>query len=144
MASRDLARRPSGASAADERFAMVIASCSGEGGAAIARRSYGETLAHMSAPSPLSVPVRRQLREVCGPESMNGRSMRTADLYDRSAPPAPSNRRYRQVVRPVRRSWLPSQPNRFIKLLGKKGLETNQVSRRPDEPILHDLGYLYA
>ena len=30
---------------------MVIASCSGEGGAAIARRNYGETLAHMSAPT---------------------------------------------------------------------------------------------
>jgi hypothetical protein len=39
------------AGAYDQRFGAVIASCGGEGGAALSHRDFGETIAHLMAPS---------------------------------------------------------------------------------------------
>jgi hypothetical protein len=128
------------AGAADERFAMVIASCSGEGGAAIARRNYGETLAHMAAPSRY-------------PYQFAGNYARFADRVNEW--PVDANMLIAMLApRPLllqtgnTDKW--SDPyGEFLAavaaepvytLLGKKGLGTTRFPAA-NEPILHDLAY---
>lgn len=128
------------AGASDDRFAMVIASCSGEGGAAIARRDYGETLAHMVAPTRF-------------PYQFAGNYAKYAKKVDQW--PVDANMLIAAIApRPLllqtgnTDKW--SDPyGEFLaavaaepvyKLLGKKGLGTTKFPAA-GEPILHDLGY---
>jgi hypothetical protein len=128
------------AGAADERFSMVIASCSGEGGAAIARRNYGETLAHMAAPTRFPYQFAGNYAKYA-----NKVNEWPVDAHMLIAMIAP-----RPVLLQTGNTDKWSDPyGEFLaavaaepvyKLVGKKGLGTTQFPG-PGEPILHDVGY---
>ena len=128
------------AGARDTRFAMVIASCSGEGGAALSRRNYGETIKHLTAPS-------RYPYQFCANYQKYG------DHVDRF--PVDAHMLLALIApRPVllqtgnQDKW--SDPKgEFLaavaagpvyRLLGKQGLGTNQMSPA-GQAILHTIGY---
>lgn len=128
------------AGAADERFGMVIASCSGEGGAAVARRNYGETLAHMAAPTRYPYQFAGNYANYAGrvhewPVDANlllamiaprplllqtGNTDKWSDPYGEFLAAVDAERVYR--------------------LFGKKGPGTTRFPA-PGEGLLHDLGY---
>jgi len=128
------------AGAHDTRFAMVIASCSGEGGAALSRRNYGETIAHLVAPTRY-------------PYQFAANYQKYAHHVDQL--PVDANMLVALIApRPVllqtgdKDLW--SDPKgEFLaavaagpvyKLLGKDGLDTDQWPAAKT-PILHDIGY---
>lgn len=128
------------AGAHDTRFAMVIASCSGEGGAALSRRDYGETIAHLVAPT-------RYPYQFCANYA------KYAQHVDQL--PVDANMLVALIApRPLllqtgsTDNW--SDPKgEFLaavaagpvyRLLGKQGLDTDQWPPA-GTPILHDIGY---
>jgi hypothetical protein len=124
----------------DTRFALVIASCSGEGGAALSRRNYGETIKHLVEPT-------RYPYQFCANYA------KYADHVDQF--PVDSHMLLALIApRPVLLQtgdtdrW--SDPKgEFLaavaatpvfKLLGKEGMDTSQMPAA-GTPILHTLGY---
>ena len=128
------------AGAHDQRFAMVIASCSGEGGAALSRRNYGETIAHLTAPTRYPYQFAANYRKFA-----NNVNEFPVDAHMLVALIAP---------RPVflqtgmTDGWsdpkgeflaaVAAEP--VFKLLGKQGLGTAQMPEA-GQPILHTIGY---
>jgi len=129
------------AGAHDTRVALVIASCSGEGGAALSRRNYGETIAHLTAPSRY-------------PYQFAANYAKYAEHVDRF--PVDANLLVALMApRPVLLQtgstdyW--SDPKgeflaaldagRVYRLLGKQGLETDAMPPA-GQAILHTIGYL--
>jgi hypothetical protein len=128
------------AGAEDERFGMVIASCSGEGGAALSRRQYGETIKHM-------IDSTRYFYQFCGNRAKYADDPNTcpvdAHMLISLIAPRPL------LLQTGDTDYWSDPKGEFLaavaagpvyELLGKKGLETD-VWPNAGTPILHDLGY---
>lgn len=129
------------AGAADERFAMVIASCSGEGGAAIARRNYGETLAHMAAPTRFPYQFAGNYARFSG--RVNEWPV-DANLLIAMIAPRPLLLQTGSTDKwsdPYGEFLAAVAAGPVYQLTGKKPLGTNRLPAA-GEPILNDLGYL--
>ncbi|MBV8819333.1 MAG: acetylxylan esterase [Acidobacteriaceae bacterium] len=129
------------AGARDQRFAAVIASCSGEGGAALSRRNYGETIAHLTAPS-------RFPYQFC----LNyGNYAQRVDEFPVDAHMLIALMAPRPLLLQTGDKDFWSDPKgEFLaavsagpvyRLLGKQDLGTTEIPPA-GTPILHDLGYL--
>ncbi len=129
------------AGAHDTRIALVIASCSGEGGAAISRRNYGETIAHLTAPT--RYPYQFCANYAKYAEHVDRLPVDANMLVALTAP--------RPVLLQTGSTDYWSDPKgEFLAavaaepvfhLFGKKGLETDEMPPA-GQPILHDIGYL--
>lgn len=128
------------AGALDERFASVIAVCSGESGAALSRRNYGETIAHIASPTRYhywfapeyqeygtdvnSLPVDgHMLISLIAPRPLlliTGNTDKWSDPYGEYLAA--------KAAEPV------------YELLRKKGLETDRMPA-PGKPVLNDIGF---
>jgi hypothetical protein len=129
------------AGARDPRFAMVIASCSGEGGAALSRRNYGETIKHLTEPT-------RYPYQFCANYGKYGDRVNQfpVDAHMLLSLIAP-----RPVLLQTGDTDVWSDPKGeflaavaaepVLKLLGKQGLGTDQMPAA-GQPIFHTLGYV--
>lgn len=128
------------AGAHDTRIAMVIASCSGEGGAALSRRNYGETIAHLVEPT-------RYPYQFCAnyAKFANRVSDLPVDAHVLVALIAPRP----VLLQTGDRDFWSDPKGEFLaavaagpvyRLLGKQGLETDQMPPA-GQPILNTIGY---
>ena len=132
------------AGAHDTRIAMVIASCSGEGGAALSRRNYGETIKHLVAPT-------RYPYQFC---ANYGKWADKVDEFPVDAHMLVAMIAPRPVLLQTGYTDKWSDPyGEFLaavaagpvyQLLGKQGLDTDKMPAA-GEPILHTIGfYMHA
>jgi hypothetical protein len=128
------------AGAHDQRFAAVIASCSGEGGAALSSRNYGETIAHLTAPSRYPYQFAANYAKYGGfPDT----APMDAHFLVALIAPRPlllQTGSTDQWSDPKGEFLAAVAAGPVYKLLGKDGLNTD-VWPAAGQPILHDLSY---
>jgi hypothetical protein len=128
------------AGAYDPRIAMVIASCSGEGGAALSRRKYGETIAHLTAPSRYAYQFCANYRKFA--ERVDqfpvDAHMLVALMAPRPVLLQTGDRDFWSDPKGEFLAAVAAEP--VFRLLGKQGLGTDQWPL-PGQPILHTIGY---
>ncbi len=128
------------AGAHDQRFAVVIASCSGEGGAALSHRDYGETIAHLTAPTRFPYQFGENYGKWAG---FPDKAPMDANMLAALVAPRPlllqtGNTDYWSDPKGEFLTAVAAGP--VYKLLGKKDLGTATLPAAK-QPILHDIGY---
>jgi hypothetical protein len=128
------------AGAHDTRFAMVLASCSGEGGAALSRRDYGETIAHLVEPTRYSYQFAANYAKYAGfPDTAPvDANMLIALIAPRPLLLQTGNTDHWSDPKGEFLAAVAAGP--VYQLLGKDGLDTDQWPPAKT-PILHTIGY---
>jgi len=128
------------AGAHDPRFALVIASCSGEGGAAISRRNYGETVKHLVAPTryPYQFAANYQKEADHLEQRPFDAHMLVSLIAPRPLLMQTGDTDYWSDPKGEFLAAVAAEP--VYKLLGRQALGTDQMPAA-GQPILHDLGY---
>ena len=129
------------AGARDERIALVIASVSGEGGAALSRRNYGETIAHLVAPTRFPYQFARNYSKWAA--RPNDAPYDAHFIVSLLAPrPLLLQTGYTDKWSDPYGEFLAARAATPVyELLGKKGIDKPSQPRL-GEPMMNDLGYL--
>jgi hypothetical protein len=127
--------------ARDERVACAIVSVSGEGGAALSRRNYGETIAHLVAPTRFPYQFARNYQPWSGRASEMPWDAHTIIALVAPRPVLLQTGSTDNLSDPYGEFLAAKAATPVYHLLGKKGIE--EFSQPPTgKPIMNDLGYL--
>ena len=128
------------AGARDTRFAAVIASCSGEGGAALSRRNYGETIGHLTAPTRFPYQFCANYGKFAGhvDQFPVDAHMLVALMAPRPVLLQTGDKDFWADPKGEFLAAVAAGP--VFRLLGKQGLDTEQMPPS-GTPILHTIGY---